>query len=68
MDPEILRRKANMNGNGHAVNGNGAASSAVLSAAVKAGAVKTSDGLVANGTTGAPAVNGTNRIIGAVAA
>lgn len=70
MDPEILRRKANMNGSAHTVNGNGIASSATLPAAVKVGAVKTTDGLtMANGTTGAPAVNGTNgKIISAVAA
>lgn len=68
IDPEVLRRKANMNGKGHAANGNSAASSAILSAAVRAGAVKTNDGLVANGTTGDPAVNGTNKIVNAIAA
>jgi hypothetical protein len=65
MDPEILRRKAAANGNGIAANGNG---HTVLAAAVRAGAVKTSDGLVANGNTGTPAVNGTNKIVGGVAA
>ena len=65
MDPEILRRKAAANVHGNA-NGIGAAS--ILAAAVKAGAVQTSDGLVANGTTGVPAVNGANKIVGSVAA
>lgn len=65
MDPEILRRKAAANGNGLA-NGHGAAS--VLAAALKAGAAQTNDGLIANGTTGVPAVNGANKIVASVAA
>lgn len=67
MDPEILRRKAAANGNGVATNGHTSAL-AVLSAAVKAGAVKTTNGLVANGDTGVPAVNGSSKIIDSVAA
>ena len=65
MDPEILRRKAAANGSGAPTIGNG---HAVLAAAVRAGAVKTSDGLVANGNTGIPAVNGANKLVGGLAA
>lgn len=64
MDPEILRRKAAMNGNGEATNARGILPASILSSAVKFGV----DGLAASGEMNLPLVNGTNKIVSGTAA